>query len=371
MNTYHPKSESLREQLAALPRATIDATLHIVREGDPEGLRQWIGDHPEKCEAIRQLLLERRRVGKWPASLGEPEDYFWETASTPTTLPRAGTNGHDYAAVIAKPWPVMDDAAYHGLAGDVARTIEPHSEADPVALLIQLLTLAGNVIGSSPYYQVESDRHHANLFAVLVGESAKARKGTALGRIRSVVKVADETWNGLKGGLSSGEGLIYEVRDPAQKWDPKAQEFEVVDAGASDKRLAVIEPEFASVLAVSERLGNTLSQLIRRAWDGDKLETLTKNSPLCATGAHISVVGHVTQDEVRARLTQTDRANGFANRFLLPYRTKPGSLVIPTRVTPKTILTTKVPPFRSFMSYLTRAHRNPFCGSRAIRQKRY
>src|SRR6185369_15445845 len=35
-------------------------------------------------------------------------------------------------------WPVIDDAAFHGLAGEVVRTIEPHSEADPVALLLQL-----------------------------------------------------------------------------------------------------------------------------------------------------------------------------------------------------------------------------------------
>ena len=35
-----------------------------------------------------------------------------------------------------RPWPVMDQAAYHGLAGDVVRAIEPHTEADPVAILI-------------------------------------------------------------------------------------------------------------------------------------------------------------------------------------------------------------------------------------------
>jgi hypothetical protein len=112
-------------------------------------------------------------------------------------------------------WPTIDEAAYHGLAGDVVRTIEPHSEADPVALLLQFLVLAGNVIGREPYYQVESDKHHANLFGVLVGSSAKGRKGTSLGRIREVLKVADETWAGdrLKGGLSSGEGLIIEVRE--------------------------------------------------------------------------------------------------------------------------------------------------------------
>jgi hypothetical protein len=65
-----------------------------------------------------------------------------------------------------------------------------------------------------------------------------------------------------------------------------------------------------------ERHGNTLSPLIRRAWDGDKLSTMTKNSSLKATGAHISIIAHVTEDELRARLTRTDAANGFANRFL-------------------------------------------------------
>jgi hypothetical protein len=214
--------------------------------------------------------------------------------------------------------PVLDKAALHGLAGDIVRTIEPHSEADPAALLLQFLTLAGNAIGRSPYYQVESDRHHVNLFTVMVGESAKGRKGTSMGRIHAVVKVADETWSDdrLKSGLSSGEGLINEVRDPVQKWDAKEKQYETVDPGVTDKRLMVVESEFAGALAVAERHGNTLSPLIRRAWDGDKLATLTKNSPLSATGAHISIVGHITEDELRARITRTDLANGFANRFL-------------------------------------------------------
>jgi hypothetical protein len=233
-------------------------------------------------------------------------------------LSRAKANGHAGGHSTAAKWPVLDKAAYHGLPGDVVRTIEPHTEADPIALLIQFLTLAGNVIGRSPYYQVESDRHHTNLFGVLVGESAKARKGTSLGRVRSVVKAADETWNGdrIKSGLSSGEGLINEVRDPVEKWNAKEKQSETVDPGVTDKRLAIIEPEFAGALSVAERHGNTLSPLIRRAWDGDKLQTLTKNSPLSATGAHISIIGHITEDELRARITRTDIANGFANRFL-------------------------------------------------------
>ena len=49
-----------------------------------------------------------------------------------------------------------------------------------------------------------------------------------------------------------------------------------------------------------------------------RLATLTRTEPLTATGAHISLIGHITEDELRARLTRTDTANGFANRFLFP-----------------------------------------------------
>jgi hypothetical protein len=218
----------------------------------------------------------------------------------------------------ATAWPALDEAGYHGIAGDIVKTILPHTEADPIGLLIQVLALAGNVIGRLPYYQVESDRHRANLFAVLVGDTAKGRKGTSLGRIRSIVRVADETWNDdrIKSGLSSGEGFIYEVRNPVQKYNVKKKCFEITDPGVTDKRLMIIEPEFASAISVAEREGNTLSQNIRRAWDGDKLQSLVKQSPLSATDAHISIVGHITIAELRARLSRTEIANGFANRFL-------------------------------------------------------
>jgi hypothetical protein len=218
---------------------------------------------------------------------------------------------------IEPAWPVMDEAAYHGLAGDVVRTIGPHTESDPVAILIQFLTVFGNIIGNAPHYIIESDRHSANLFAVLVGTSSKGRKGTAAGRVRAVTRLADETWatERTASGLSSGEGLISAVRNPVKKWNAKDRIEEVVDPGVSDKRLMVTEPEFAGALAVMERHGNTLSPVIRNAWDGYRLQTLTKNLPLRADGAHISIVAHITDTEARARLTRTDMANGFANRF--------------------------------------------------------
>jgi Protein of unknown function (DUF3987) len=46
------------------------------------------------------------------------------------------------------------------------------------------------------------------------------------------------------------------------------------------------------------------------------LQVTTKANPLRATGAHVSVIGHITKDELSRSLSQTEMANGFANRFL-------------------------------------------------------
>ena len=35
-----------------------------------------------------------------------------------------------------------------------------------------------------------------------------------------------------------------------------------------------------------------------------------------ATGAQVSIVGHITQDEFRRYLTATEAGNGFGNRFV-------------------------------------------------------
>jgi hypothetical protein len=241
-------------------------------------------------------------------------------AIKPQPLPKPKETQDSQNSHFAETWPKMGDDAYYGLAGDVVREIEPYTEADPVAILIQVLTCVGNIIGNRAYYQVEGSRHHANLFVVLVGESSKARKGTSWDRITDIVKIADERWysDRTKGGLSSGEGFINEVRDELKKWNAKESSWETIDPGVSDKRLMITEPEFAGVLAVVERHGNTLSSLMRKAWDGGSLSTMTRNSSLRATGAHISIVGHITVEELRARLTRTDTANGFANRFLFP-----------------------------------------------------
>ena len=213
------------------------------------------------------------------------------------------------------PWPELDDAALCGVVGEMVRTIEPETESDPVAILVQLLVSFGNLIGREPYFRVEGTSHHSNLFAVLVGATARGRKGTSEGRVRQVLREVDQQWSTdrIANGLVSGEGLIWSVRDPVVKHEPIFEkkklvgyEDQVVDPGVEDKRLLVVEPEFASVLRACRREQNTLSPTIRSAWDSDRLRTLAKNSPAVATDAHISIVGHITQEELRRLLSETE-----------------------------------------------------------------
>jgi hypothetical protein len=88
------------------------------------------------------------------------------------------------------------------------------------------------------------------------------------------------------------------------------------DPGVADKRLLAYESELAGVLKQIERQGNILSITLRQAWEAGELGSLTKNSPAKATGAHISVIGHCTAEELRRYLTTTEVANGLGNRFL-------------------------------------------------------
>ncbi|MBX9625904.1 MAG: bifunctional DNA primase/polymerase, partial [Gemmataceae bacterium] len=218
-------------------------------------------------------------------------------------------------------WPILGPDAFHGLAGEIVRAIEPNTEADRAAVLVQLLALFGNEVGRSPYFEVGPTRHHANLFVIVAGESSEAKKGTSLADAKA--PFGNRLKPLMASGLSSGEGLIARVTDAVYKTEPirnKSREVtgyqEVLETPAvEDKRLIVVETEFGSVLKVMERPGNTVSSLIRNAWDDGNLSTLTvvrRN----ATNAHISVIGHITVPELKALLGDTDLFNGFANRFL-------------------------------------------------------
>ncbi len=207
-------------------------------------------------------------------------------------------------------WPSpIGSPAYHGVIGEYLEAIEPNSEGDPAAILIQTLVCVGNAIGRGPHFMVEDTRHGTNLFAVVVGKTSSARKGTSLDRAQKLVRLAEPIWgenNDGDGGLSSSEGLISAVQDNDSN----------EEAGTTDKRLLAAMGEFGETLTKMRREGNTLSATLRQAWDGKTLRIRTKRHPMTASDAHVSVIGHITQADLHALLGDTSIFNGFGNRFL-------------------------------------------------------
>jgi hypothetical protein len=262
-----------------------------------------IGD--ERLEIFQDELVTAIQSGEGSkarniaqATLDEARSLNIGNGSTVDDVMQAGAD-------IAAGWPApLPEDAYCGLAGAITKAIVPHTESDPAAILIQSLVAFGSLIGRGTHYFVDGAEHHGNLFVDLVGKSAKSRKGTSFKRVEELFgKVAG--WPKAVNGLTSGEGIKYHVRDSKDG-----------DAGVGDKRLLVMESEFAQCLKMGSRPGNTLSPVLRTAWDGGVLSTLTKNDPITATNPHISIIGHITEHELRSELTATDIANGLGNRFL-------------------------------------------------------
>ena len=140
-----------------------------------------------------------------------------------------------------------------------------------------------------------------------------------------MLQAAEPDWFAahVQSGLASGEGLLWGVRDPIEKSEPMKDHGRItgyqtvtIDDGVDDKRLLVVEPELARVLKVLGRQGNTLSPVLRDAWDSGDMQTMTKNTPVRTTGAHICLIGHVTAEELKRELADTEMVNGFANRII-------------------------------------------------------
>jgi hypothetical protein len=234
-----------------------------------------------------------------------------ERASAPSPVDTGG----DHEPIDVVPFPTLHQDALIGLPGKIIDAVAPYTEAHPAAMLVQYLAEYGALIGPSAHVEVDNRRHPARLYPLIVGRTSSGAKGTSYGVARALFRASERADPEAFGaplrrvsGLSSGEGLIQLVRDGNPDNDD--------DPGVTDKRLLVVEEEFASVLAVMERQGNILPATLRDAWDGNRLQTLTKSAPLCATNPHITVIGHITPGELSLRLSEAQMAGGTMNRFL-------------------------------------------------------
>lgn len=300
---------------------------------DPDEVRQLTIAASKRCQevppeknalAIADWIIKHKKRGhsdKIKAKLNgdTPKDYTFEGADTEPPPPE---DNDDEKVISYVPWPQpLADFAFHGPLGDLCKIIEPHTEADIAAVLFQALAMIGNMIGRGIHWTAESTPHYCNEFICLVGATAKGRKGSSFGQVNSVLKRIDQDWAKyrVKSGLSSGEGLIYHIRDEMREMKTiKGVTKEVVtDAGEKDKRMLVVEEEFSSALKVMAREGNTLSGVLRQAWDSPAvLAPMTKNNRITASDPHVSIIGHITRDELLKSLKAVENTNGGTNRFL-------------------------------------------------------
>lgn len=224
------------------------------------------------------------------------------------------------------PPPKLLPCALYGILEPMVNVASDKTEAVPAAVAINILARFAAIIGRTAHIQIGDQTRYLNFNALIVGPTSKGRKGTSAEMPAQLFRIAE--W--LNGpytlplqeltALSTGEGLVHRVRDP--RYDDESGKCK--DKGVTDKRLICDVSEFGGTLTVAARKENTLTAVLRDAFDGRVLTIPTKTSFNRATGAHIVVVGSIPETELVKLLSQTDITNGLANRFAMFYsaRTK-------------------------------------------------
>jgi hypothetical protein len=216
---------------------------------------------------------------------------------------------------------------FYGLVGDVARAAAEGTEVNPVSAAAALMSFLSTNVGRDVYLPVGNVWHHARLFTCHVGRSGRGGKGDAVGLVNRIRRRVEEVYAGTlgqshTGGLSTREGLALLIHDGYK--DGKT-EIPPID----DKRLWVVESEFANVLHQGKRDGNTLSAALRDAWDGVSIRPAIKSSRVWASRPHIGLHCCITPGELLNLLESRDLSNGFANRFLFVWAESTGTVPFP------------------------------------------
>ena len=224
----------------------------------------------------------------------------------PDEVQEAGDN-RSHPIELPNGWPKPDERIFHGPLGSFVRDAEPHTEADPVAVLATTLAGFGAACHRGPHILVGNERHPAGLNVVIVGPTSAGAKGTSKAVAKALIAEADPELIAHRtlSGFGSGESLVDAIRDATDDDDDAPR----------DTRLWVVESEYARLLKVAGRDGSTLSMVLRDGFDGIPLQARSRSRTSVASNYHLAMTGHVTFEELRARLTDVETYGGWTNRF--------------------------------------------------------
>lgn len=253
-----------------------------------------------------------------------------ETAATPNE----NDFGDDLAS-LHRNAPRPDPKCLYGLIGEVAHAGSQDTETNPYAIAANFMAYLSCAVGRGVFLPIGNTRHHARLFCLHIGRSGRGRKGDAVSlvfRIDEALQAIGGTYAPQihRGGLSTREGLAALIHDGYQQGRLDIQPIE-------DKRLWVVESEFANVLQQGRRDGNTLSAALRDCWDGVDLKPATKSNRVHASDPHVCLSGAISPSELTSLMSSREMSNGFANRFMMIWAERTRILPFPTE-TPQALV---------------------------------
>lgn len=238
-----------------------------------------------------------------------------ETTSNPIDDAKVNVDLKYYKRMNTPPAPMRKEAFY-GLAGQLVKIAAPTTEACPETLLVQLLVCFGSAVGRHPWLNL-GGYQHTNEFSMVVGATGLGRKGTSYRVIEDFMQIIAPAWaqNCIEPGFQTGEAMLDAIRDDKTILLKSGKNKFV--KGNDDKRLLLMEQEFARLAGVSSRSGNPLSANLRLAFDSPlTLSSKSKTNPDTVTKSHVSVITHVTPAELMRVLNHVEVQNGFINRFI-------------------------------------------------------
>jgi hypothetical protein len=254
---------------------------------------------------FEHCVIEELKKSSWSSS-PLPVNEALADAESPAAFQLALRGFEHWSADDTPPRPRPSPAMFHGPLGAFALEAGDYTEADPVAIYAQALTMFGVAANKNAHMLAGNDRHPAALFTVIVGATAKGAKGTS-GAVAGglMFRVEPALKDRQFYGFGSGEQLIADLAGEGIE-------------GSRDTRVLMFETELAGLLTVAARQNSIVSQTVRNAWDGKALQNRTRSGPIVADDYHLGAIGHITADEFRSKLAgSTEIANGFVNRWLM------------------------------------------------------
>lgn len=227
------------------------------------------------------------------------------------------------ATVPDVPEPVLADAAFYGPIGAYVRAIAPTTEAHPAAILASAITAVGALVGRGPFMVLDGAIHHTRFYTLLCGPTAGGKKTTAMRwGARKLLDAIDDEFakKRVRSGLTSGEGILFNLRDAMPAQEGPQGKPKPGDPGVSDKRLLACEDEVGGVFSKLDRPGNSMSATLRALWDGGTQETLTHaegRGGMTATDPHFCMIGCITPADLHSSLKSVEILNGLLNRYLI------------------------------------------------------